>query len=439
MHWLNQLLQMYSDLTRANPLVATLALPIIGGIMFYLKDVPKKLWDLLVAYTTVTMSLNNAGYDGNLDAYNAFDKWFMQSGYKKWSKTFFMFRQYSDDLFQGEEYKPYRMGVGNGKHFFFYKGKFFWFVKGKLESGGSEKLKEEISIHTFGWSHQVFEDLVNLFNEKKHAANVVMIHKFDASTRSWEEVGKIGDRGIETFCMNSEQKAEILKKIGDFQNRRAWYKKKGLTYKTSFLFFGPPGTGKTTLSKLLAAHFKKDIYLLDLNGHTNNSLVDALSKIKPGSFLLIEDVDQSGSAVKDRTKKKELTDVLALDLMGNGLTMSGMLNAFDGVISLDNLIIIMTTNHPEDIDAAIRRKSRIDNEYLIDELGPKEIWDYAVIMYDLEDKHLPADPNMLTFLNSSLRLPGCEVENTFKEYPESVGDFLNEICHRADLRLKKAA
>lgn len=437
MNWITEVFRQYNAATQANPLLATMILPVVGGLMFFMKDVPKKLWDTLVRYTTVTMWLNNAGYDGNLDAYNMFDKWFMQSGYGKYSRSFFMFRQYRDDMFADETiYKPYRLGVGDGYHFFFYKRKFFWFSKGKLESGGSEKQKEEIMLRTFGWKQSAFQELVELFNMKKGGADDVFIHKFDSANKSWEQVGKVPLRDISTFCMNEETKAEILNKIVQFTKRRDWYRKKGLTYKESFLFLGPPGTGKTTLCKLLAAYFKKDLYVIDLTDHTNASLVDALAKIKPGSFVLMEDVDQAGGAVKDRSKKKELVDVV-MDM--NCLTMSGFLNAFDGVVALDNIIVLMTTNRPDDLDAAVRRKSRINNEYLIDLLSTKEIWNYARLMYELDDKYLSPDPTVLTFLNSDLRLAGCEVENAFKENPDDVVAFLNDVTGRMGKQLKLVA
>lgn len=435
MDWINQLLQDYSNLTKSNPLVATLVMPLVAGLLFYLKDLPKKLWDFIVRYTTVTMRLNNAGYDGNADAYNMFDKWFMLSGYSKFSRSFFMFRQYKDELFADERvYKPYRLGIGKGVHVFWYKGKFFWFDKGSLESGGSEKQKEEITIRTFGWSQRSFDQLVELFNEKKGSGEEVYIHKFGGD-KTWEQVGKVPMRDIATFCMNEDQKRDILRKITEFSNRREWYRKKGLTYKTSFLFYGPPGTGKTTLAKLLAAHFKKDVYLLDLSQHSNNSLVDALAAIKPGSIVLLEDVDQAGGAVKNRDKKKDLVEAIG-DSMSY-LTMSGMLNAFDGVIGLDDLIVIMTTNKPDDLDDAIRRKSRIDNEYLIGELTSKEIWNYMVQMYELdrEMQQIWCVP----FMAYDIRLPGCEVENAFKEFPDDPGGFLDEIAKRASTRLKLVA
>lgn len=428
MNWLNQVLNTYNELTRANPLIATLVIPILGGIMFYLKDVPKKLWSLFVAYTTVNLSLNNAGYDGNIDAFNAFDKWFMQSGYNRFSKNFFMFRQYKEDLFVDEVYKPYRLGVGHGLHLFFYKGKLFWFRKGRMESGGSEKQKEEIDIYTLGWNHSVFEELIDLFNQKSGMSAEVTVHKYNRDARSWEEAGKLPQRNIETFCMNTELKAEIIRKIGDFISSREWYRSKGLTYKLSSLFQGPPGTGKTTLVRLLASHFKRDLYFLDLSDHNNRSLVDAISLIKPGSFLLLEDIDQAGSAVKDRTKKRELVDVISDASAMNALTMSGYLNAFDGVLGLDNIIIFQTTNHPEDLDEAVKRDGRIDHEFTIGELTSKEIGSYMALMYDLT----PEEVNRFIYSCHSEEwlLPGCEVENAFKEYPTDPDEFMSELFRR---------
>jgi SpoVK/Ycf46/Vps4 family AAA+-type ATPase len=281
----------------------------------------------------------------------------------------------------------------------------------------------------------VFRDLVDLFNEKKGASDEIFIHRF-GSDKTWEEVGKIPMRDVDTFCMNEDQKRDILKKITDFTNRREWYRKKGLTYKTSFLFYGPPGTGKTTLAKLLASHFRKDVYLIDLSQHSNNSLIEALSSIKPGSIVLMEDVDQAGGAVKDRKKKKELTEAISDSL--SPLTMSGMLNAFDGVVGLDNVIVIMTTNHPEDLDEAVRRKSRIDNDYLIGELTNKEIAPYMKLMYELDD--LETQRFMLSVHSEEWELPGCEVENAFKENPDDPEAFVRELARRNHVkRLKLAA
>ena len=181
MQWILGLISQYNEAIKVSPILATLMIPVIGGIMFYIKDLPNQIWAFLVRWTTVTMSLNNAGWDGNADAYNAFDKWFMQSSYKSFSRNFFMFRQYKDDLFGGEKYTHYRLGIGKGTHIFFYQRKLFWFQKGALNSSGSEKEKEEITVRTFGWNHRVFEKLVTLFNEKKRGSNHIAMHKYVAA------------------------------------------------------------------------------------------------------------------------------------------------------------------------------------------------------------------------------------------------------------------
>jgi hypothetical protein len=430
MDWITSIISHYNEITRANPLVATIAIPLIGGLMFYLKNLPSRIWDAFIRFTTVTMSLNNAGYDGNIDAYTLFDKWFMQSGYKRFSRNFFMFRQWREDLFAEENYSPYRLGIGFGYHFFFYERRLFWFTKRKLDSSGAEREKEEITIRTFGLNNTVFERLTNLFNSKKAKTDTISVHGVGGRD-GWKEICQVAPRDISTFCMNREQKNDIIGKIQHFIENRDWYRRKGLTYKSSFLFYGPPGTGKTTLSRLLAMHFRRDIYVMDLSAMTNETLMAALANIRPGSFLLLEDVDQAGSAVRKRKqdKEKDAASIAAEALTGGGLTMSGLLNAFDGVVGLDNLIIIMTTNHPEDLDPAVRRKSRIDNEYLIDELTSVEIFEYIEQMYDniSEEHHIRC---MSLLSKNTIRLPGCEVENAFKENPDNPIAFLADVHSR---------
>lgn len=138
---IQNLFNSYYEAARVNPFLTTLMLPLVGGLMWFLKGVPTAVWNTVVRNTTVTMSLNNTGWDGNNDAYNAFDRWFMMSGWQRFSRSFFMFRQYRENLFKDESYKPYRLGIGKGTHIFFYRGRLFWFTKGNLESSGSEKQK----------------------------------------------------------------------------------------------------------------------------------------------------------------------------------------------------------------------------------------------------------------------------------------------------------
>ena len=55
------------------------------------------------------------------------------------------------------------------------------------------------------------------------------------------------------------------------------------------------------------------------------------------------------------------------------LTLSGLLNAIDGVFSCHGRILIMTTNHPEVLDEALIRPGRIDGKYLFDNCDKSQI------------------------------------------------------------------
>ena len=42
--------------------------------------------------------------------------------------------------------------------------------------------------------------------------------------------------------------------------------------------------------------------------------------------------------------------------------MQGLLNVLDGVVDTPGRIVVMTTNHPEKLDAALIRPGRIDKK-----------------------------------------------------------------------------
>jgi len=423
--WINSVMQSYYAATKESPLLATAALPVLGGLMYAVRNLPQQLWEAVKRQLLVRLTLNNAGWDGNQDAFHAFDRWFMQSGYKRWSRRFFLFRHYERE--SGPKDQFFRIGIGNGTHFFIHEGKLFWFTKGNLDSSGSERQKEEITVSTFGRNSRAFDSLVDMFNQPRERGGAITVHNWSTKDSSWEERQDVLPRKLSTVCISEKNRTDILKRIDEFTENKAKYRRKGLTYKLSMIFTGPPGTGKSTLCKSVAGHYAKDLYLLDLASMTNKSLLNALTTVKPGSIVLIEDVDGAGNAVKDRTDEKQDL-VTMLDIQE--LTLQGVLNAIDGVISLDNVLIFMTTNHPEKLDAAFQRKGRIDYHYVIDNMTKTEIQDYMKIMYD---DH-PSIQNMLSALNhvgrSDLWLPGCEVENAYKENMEDPLGFVDELLVR---------
>jgi chaperone BCS1 len=116
---------------------------------------------------------------------------------------------------------------------------------------------------------------------------------------------------------------------------------------------GNPGSGKTSYIQALAGHFNYDISILNLGdrGLTDDRLAHLLVNLPSRSILLLEDIDAA-------FRKRDESDPRYIGL--ESLTLSGILNALDGVGSAEERIVFMTTNYPERLDAALIRPGRVD-------------------------------------------------------------------------------
>lgn len=429
MQWFIELFEKYNEISKGNPVAGLILVPIVaaivGSFVYYVKSVPKNIWEFIKRNTIVTLSMNNTGYDGNAIAYEMFDSWFSKSKHVKHSRNFFLLRSYVSS--RENKYDVYRIGVGVGTHFFTFAGRLFWFVKTDLPSTGSERQKEQIVIRTFGTSGECFQRLTRFFNDRTVDTTKIDIFNW-SSSNGWNSMSSVRYKDIDKICIDPTPLNEVITSIQNFIDGRKDYIEKGLTHKISLLFHGPAGTGKTSLTKGIAGYFRRDIYVLDMTQVSNRTLPEALQSVEPGSIVLIEDVDQAGAAVRDRTKKPAKSDgemTLSLGDELSGLTMSGVLNALDGVVALDNIILVFTSNHPELLDPAIRRKSRIDHEILIDYMAAPQVHQYALMMYG---KKAVNDPKFKELFDKGLfKLPGCDAEAAYKENASDPVGFLHDV------------
>ncbi|KAH8826977.1 BCS1 N terminal-domain-containing protein [Flagelloscypha sp. PMI_526] len=138
----------------------------------------------------------------------------------------------------------------------------------------------------------------------------------------------------------------------------------GIPYRRGYLLKGPPGSGKSSFIQALAGSLGYDICLLNLSerGMGDDRLQHRLSNVPSGCIILIEDVD---AAFNKRAQTSE-------DGYQSSVTFSGFLNALDGVVSGEERIVFMTTNHPEKLDPALIRPGRVDLAELIDDAVPEQ-------------------------------------------------------------------
>lgn len=116
------------------------------------------------------------------------------------------------------------------------------------------------------------------------------------------------------------------------------------------------------------------------------------------------------------------------DILGNALSeamggsLSELLNALQGVISLDDVIIIMTTNHPEKLDPALIRDGRVDARVEVGYLSGADIAKYYSMVYEKEYLGNEVFPS----------LPASTVHKTFLKHKHSPEAFVSEILSKQE-------
>jgi len=208
----------------------------------------------------------------------------------------------------------------------------------------------------------------------------------------------------------------IRKRVEFFRDNKDWYDDKGVPYTLGILVSGNPGSGKTSIIKCIANELKRHIINIHLSDTmtktqienlfyseqihvTQNGKTDTYTIPINKRIYVLEDVDCQCDVILDRgnetaeqilaKKNAELKEEIeklrfALSEVSNGkkmvmtggniqqidkkkedtsnqkITLSFLLNLFDGVLETPGRITFMTTNFIDKLDKAFTRPGRID-------------------------------------------------------------------------------
>lgn len=181
-----------------------------------------------------------------------------------------------------------------------------------------------------------------------------------------EKVNKLY-KNMQSLYLREADKRKITSIVDNFKNRRDFYEQLGIPYKLGIMLYGHPGTGKSSTIKAVASTLEKDIYFVNLKNVSTNAelkgIFDHINEKCNGGVIVFEDMDASCDVIKRRTSAETRPDAVA-DLTDHvaddKLTLSYLLNLFDGTICRDGTIFAITTNHLENIDPALYRAGRVD-------------------------------------------------------------------------------
>jgi chaperone BCS1 len=270
-------------------------------------------------------------------------------------------------------------------HTIYYKGHWLRVRRGRKTDGSN---CEMLSISVVARNNTILKQLVLQAKKEYEAEAVHRIQIYFADSHgSWRWTDSRHKRPMSSIVLNPGVKEMLLNDTRDFLKSEKWYADRGIPFRRGYLLHGVPGSGKSSLIHAIAGELMLDIYVVSLSSSwiSDSTLTTLMGRVPARCILLLEDLDAaftrsvtrdksangspdggndesaaeptpaptSSSRHRSRHHKEQLSDV-------NTLSLSGLLNALDGVAAAEGRILFATTNHLERLDPALSRPGRMD-------------------------------------------------------------------------------
>lgn len=197
-------------------------------------------------------------------------------------------------------------------------------------------------------------NVVSSFSEKvaeyksvnfSNSTSNMITHYIATQFLDWEKSDSYKKRDIDTLYLPDDVKNGLINDINFFyknENTSKLYEKMGIPQSRTYLFYGNPGTGKTTTCNVLASYLNMNIGTIDFTREIDdNKLRFIFKNIPKNTILLIEDIDR---LIKYNENNQ------------SAFSFSGLLNILDGINKVKKLICVITCNDISILDKALIRR-----------------------------------------------------------------------------------
>lgn len=405
--------------------------------------------------TSVVVDTNNSKSPAVPRIAIAFDTWYSKTIGDRFQRTFDLVTNRQDDSIDSDNFQPSaRVGVvqsfGSTSHtrtlWFPWDGRLYWANVVLSQSGGSTSPDcrfSTIEFCTYGRSKAPLAELLQFFltywrdnlevpqevvTPDGHRPRARDIQVYRATGGTWH--GRHGTPGrlLSSVIIDDEVTTKVVDKITWWQDSKDWYADRGIGYKLTFVFEGTAGCGKTTLSRALATHFLRPIYQINLSQVSNDHELHGLfDSIPAGSIILMEEFDTCtqllnrelrANAEEFAQKSKELQNTESKTQLNDRITLGAMLDLLDGAVPLTNQIVILTTNKIKDVDPALIRDGRVDEQVKVRPMSSEGIHKYIKRMFP----DYIEDPSVVF-----AERPGSTVQRIYFNHRTSAEDFVQAL------------
>ncbi|OAL42542.1 P-loop containing nucleoside triphosphate hydrolase protein [Pyrenochaeta sp. DS3sAY3a] len=226
--------------------------------------------------------------------------------------------------------------------------------------------KEVIVLSTLGRNVKPIQDFIKDITDQSRKGREKM---WRARPRggppwlgTWKDCGYVRPRPMDTVIMDEKLKTEILEEMSEYLKASTadWYAARGIPWRRGYIFYGAPGTGKTSFAMALARYFGLDIYTFAPSDDEidDTHVITLFADIPRRCIVLLEDIDAAGLGQARMPKNERHNDGEKV----SGCTLSGLLNAIDGPMSKEGRILIVSSNLPDKLDKALTRPGRLDRK-----------------------------------------------------------------------------
>lgn len=246
----------------------------------------------------------------------------------------------------------------------------------------------------------------------------------DSRTVEWVPVYMKTNKTYTNTIYSEGIHKELFEDVKYFMENEKEWSRRGIDYKRGYLLHGLPGTGKTSVAKILANMYGLPVFLLDVANLCDEQMVSLCTEINYYThnkryILLMEDLDR--------------TAIFDTDRYGRRPSIQAFLNVLDGMLNPFGRLLFITGNDVSVFRTcpAAFRPGRIDKEIEFGHCTPDQMRRLVTLFYD-EDATLPAD-NVL----SKTRITPAELVKMMQANPTNVDELLSKlIVHESSASLE---
>ncbi|KAJ5713925.1 uncharacterized protein N7483_011106 [Penicillium malachiteum] len=227
--------------------------------------------------------------------------------------------------------------------------------------------RENIIIYHFSWSKYAFHDLmvhIQKVNVDSRRGKIpIMIGYQNKQMVEWRRMCDGRQRQLESVALDKKMREEIISDIKWFYEKDTidLYERRGIAHRRGYLFYGAPGTGKTSFCHVIATLFE---------------LFRTLPESPERCLVLLDDFDAAGI-----TRQGSVVNNGSVEKGQGRVTMATLLGVLDG-IGTHEYLLVATTNVKPDLDPALNRPGRIDKEYEFENPDHSTLEEYFNYFFD---------------------------------------------------------